>query len=68
VDNDTREILLELTRKVERLSTLVERNITDDDDKETRLRKVEKWLYAVPLAYVFTLASLITTLARTSGK
>ena len=68
MDNDTREILLELTRKVERLSTLVERNITDDDDKETRLRKVEKWLYAVPLAYVFTLASLITTLARTSGK
>jgi len=56
-----------LTTKVERLSTLVERNLQDDNDKEDRLRKLERWAYSIPVAYVLALGTMVTTLVRTTG-
>lgn len=67
MDKETREILRQLTAEVSRLSTLVEANIAGDEDKETRLRKVERWLYAIPGAYVLTLGSVFTAAVRLGG-
>lgn len=68
VDDETRDALMGLTREVTRLSTLVERSLEDHRDKESRIRKVEKWLYSVPVAYLLTLGTWVTTFARTPGK
>lgn len=68
MESEAREVILELTREVSRLSTLVERNLEDNQDKEARMRKVEKWMYGIPAAYLLTLGTLATTLARTTGK
>lgn len=71
VDKETRDILLSLTREVVELKTLVLRNLEDDSDKEARVRKLEQWMYALPVAYLLTLgsiaASVFTTLTRSTG-
>lgn len=68
MDDDTRDVLLTLTREVSRLSTLVETSVTDGQDKESRIRKLEKWMYGLPVAYVLSLGTLFTTLTRAAGK
>ena len=79
MDKDTREALLSLTAEVSRLSALVEsharavdtyaaRDDERDADKETRLRRIERWLYALPVAYVLTLGSVFTSIVRLNGK
>lgn len=78
MDKDTRDALLQLTADVSRLSAVVESHVTAMDgymtadnerhaDKEKRVRKVERWMYALPGAYVLTLGTVFTTVIRTSG-
>ena len=65
MDDRTNDILMSLTSEVSRLSALVERSLLADDDKEKRIRKVERWMYALPVAYVLTLGTVFTTVAKT---
>jgi hypothetical protein len=67
-DDDTRDVIMELTREVARLSTLVERNLRDDSDKEGRIRKLERYMYALPLTAFMAVASLFTSVVHGSGK
>jgi len=68
VDRETRDALMRLTAEVSRLSTLMERHMEADDDKETRLRRVEKWMNALPVAYVLTLGTVALSAFRMVGK
>lgn len=68
MDDDTRDILLTLTREVSRLSTLVETAVTRDADKESRLRKLERWMYALPVSCLLALGSLFTSIKQSTGK
>lgn len=79
MDKDTRDALMKLTADVSRLSALMESHVKalerytegDDErdaDKEKRIRKIEKWLYAIPGAYVLTLGTVVMSVMRSNGK
>ncbi len=77
MDKDTRDALLSLTADVSRLSAVVESHAAAAEryvkfneeraaDAEKRKRKIEKWLYALPGAYVLTIGTMFTTVVRMS--
>jgi hypothetical protein len=42
-----------------RLETKIDILIARDDDKETRMRSIEKWRYALPTSMAVALASVV---------
>lgn len=51
----------EVLRRLDRLDQRLDRVF---DDYETRLRKVERWMYAVPPTFVLAVASVVATIVR----
>ena len=60
-------MLMQLTSEVSRLSTLVEQSMEGADDTEARMRKVERWMYSIPVAYVLTLGTMATAIFHVGG-
>lgn len=75
MDDKTREALMALTAEVARLSTrmdaamsTVEAYVNRDEerarDMETRMRKVEQWLHALPVALILAAGQIVFSIYR----